>query len=370
MKLKSIYLISIFIFLISSFAKTQTLTQEEKEELINSLSITELDSMFTLHYAPNAIEAIIEYVVQDSMDFQEAIPAIVENVWKVSPYDQTRFIRALYLLNAPETEQIALAFIDSVDYYEDSLFTKLNLKILATYTLFELGNYSKYQLVFDELAQENPTISSYLISMLSDIISNIPSEEIRAKEALMYIAEEDSEGVFRYYAITDLAKHYGDDMIQFFAERFVQDEDSAVVILLYRNLAPYKNEVINSAFKTKLPSITGALTRKQILTKILFQYGTISDYRYVLDYQKSGIDPQNETFISAMLIRYIPSTPDSSVSTIDLLNDSIDITDTVYSYAWLGDFQFKNELQSIIQSAKTNLLAGDSIAWIMFIKTH
>ena len=282
MKLKSLYLICVFILLVSSTAETQTLTQEEKEELINSLSITELDSMFTMHYAPNAIQGIIEYIVEDSVDFQEAIPAIIENIWKVSPFDQTEFLWALFLLNAAQTEQLSLSFIDSVDHYEDIQFTKLSLKIRATQILFKLGNYSKYHYVFDELSQEIPEVSSYLITMLRDIILNVPSEEIRAKNALMNIAEEESEDIYRYYAISDLAEHYGDEMIQFFAERFVQDEDIAVIILLYRTLAPYKDEVINSAFKTKLPSITEALTRNQILTKILFKYGAISDYSYVL----------------------------------------------------------------------------------------
>lgn len=109
--MKSKLFLLVFIYLFSSFTtSSQIITQEQKQELINSLSITVLDSMFTKHYAPNAIESIMEYVVYDSVDFQEAIPAIIENIWKVSPYDQTRFLWALYLCKSSADRAACTSF--------------------------------------------------------------------------------------------------------------------------------------------------------------------------------------------------------------------------------------------------------------------
>lgn len=246
-----------------------------------------------------------------------------------------------------------------MDHYTDTLFTKLTLKILAAYTLFELGNYSKYQYVFDELSQEEPRISSYLISMLSDIIRNIPSEEMRAKNALIKIAAENSEDLFRYYVISDLAELYGEEMIPFFTERFVMEEDIAVIILLYESLRAYKDERINSAFKTKLPSINEGLTREQILRRILSQYSTISDFKYVLDYQNSEIDPENKATLNFLINDYKPPKPSSTTSPLAMLDELITLTDSVYKYNWITNKGIYISLSQKLENAKKNLEKGD-----------
>jgi len=46
------------------------------------------------------------------------------------------------------------------------------------------------------------------------------------------------------------------------------------------------------------------------------------------------------------------------IEKIDKLYQQVD---SMYSYSWLSDSQFKNELQKVLQSAKTNLLADDSL---------
>jgi hypothetical protein len=304
----------------------------------------------------------MDYVVVDSVDFQEAIPAIIENIWKVSPFDQTEFLWALYLLKAPQTEQLVLAYIDSVDHYTDTLFTKSHLKILAVHTLFYLGNYSKYQLVFDELSKENPDISSHLIDMLTKIVKNIPSEEMKAKEALIKIAAEDHESLFRYYAISDLVELYGEEMMPFFIERFIKEDNISVISLIYDFLKKHKTKEINHAFKTKLPSIDDGLTRYQIIGQILNKYGKISDYKFLMDYSNVEIDTRIQNDIIKKLKDYKPSEPPTETAPLILLEELVDLTDTTYNYNWIINKGIYNSLSQKLENAKKDLGKGNDKA--------
>ncbi len=59
---------------------------------------------------------------------------------------------------------------------------------------------------------------------------------------------------------------------------------------------------------------------------------------------------------------FVPAIPDSTQPTNDLLDKLNNYVDSVFSYTWLGDLAFSNELKYILTIAKTNLQNGDSLA--------
>ena len=91
-----------------------------------------------------------------------------------------------------------------------------------------------------------------------------------------------------------------------------------------------------------------------------------------INFIKEWSNVETETLIKTSIRWYLedfkPFIIDSLAPTFDLLENLINITDTVHNYTWLADLQFKNELQSILQSAKTNLQAGDSVACAVNVK--
>ena len=51
-----------------------------------------------------------------------------------------------------------------------------------------------------------------------------------------------------------------------------------------------------------------------------------------------------------------------------IIDTIISVTDQTFKQNWLSDLKFKNDLQSIMQSAKIKLLAGDSLACRVQVK--
>ena len=62
--------------------------------------------------------------------------------------------------------------------------------------------------------------------------------------------------------------------------------------------------------------------------------------------------------------------PSYNLKTVsDLIDNLVFLTDTVYSYNWLSNVSFKDDLKAELQSAKTNLQNSDSIACAINIKS-
>jgi len=68
------------------------------------------------------------------------------------------------------------------------------------------------------------------------------------------------------------------------------------------------------------------------------------------------------------LLTYTPIKPDSMTPSNDLLINLYNYVDSVVTYNWLGDLTFSNELKSILNTAKTNLQNGDSLACRVNVK--
>jgi hypothetical protein len=233
------YMLFVLITLCSFISlSAQNLTDEQKHQIINALSITSIDSAYTYNYAPKVVEAVIEY------EIVEAVPALISNFWIQKSYTQIRFLVALLQLGSGATESLALEYIDSLGTFHDTNFTKLQLKVHATEVLFDLGNFSTYQYVFDRIEETKPQIivNPYL---LQDIIINIPQEAEHAKNELINVATDGREPYLRSRAYSILVVNYGEEILPFIIRRFSEEVDISNRISMVNYIFPkYKNQLV------------------------------------------------------------------------------------------------------------------------------
>ncbi len=91
---------------------------------------------------------------------------------------------------------------------------------------------------------------------------------------------------------------------------------------------------------------------------------------YFIKFMEQLINNGFNTYdIESFLYTFKPYPFDSTSTVLENIDYATNLLDTVSFYIWLGDLQFKNELQSILHSAKTNLQNGDSLACRSEIKS-
>jgi len=153
----------------------------------------------------------------------------------------------------------------------------------------------------------------------------------------------------------------GKERYEYFFELGIDDKDGQVE----RSMFALQNEV-NDTFRVEyLPSPDKVLSWNSISKRYL-------EPKFVNFLKGLNVtDPNSMTYNMKefFLLAFVPVPPDSAKPTLDLLDNLKNYVDSVSSYAWIGDSQFKDELQSILQSAKTILQAGDSVACAIQVKS-
>jgi len=334
--------------------QAQGMPEEYKQELINSLSITTVDSIGTIHYAPAAIEEIRRFMVR------EAVPEIIENLWIQDPFYQIRFLIALRVLGSPEAETLTLVFIDSVGEYTNSYFSKLALKVMATKNLFYMENYSTYNYVFEIIDSTKPDIYESGHFFLEQIIKNIPNEAERAKNELIRIVLEGGDEYQRWYALNSLSRVLGEEAITILVESFIQENSENRSLLAKYIFPEYYSEEIEQVLGEVLNSDTSAHTRCNIVDELITKYGSFKNHKFVLDYLENETDEKVHGEYNYSTISSRPNY-DSSSTNLTLLDSLISNTNQCYGYEWLKDEVYKNELLTKLTNAINYLNTNDSL---------
>ena len=343
-----------------------TYSQEEipwevKQKLINQLDSSDVRGVISSLRGYNVIEA------------KEKIEQVFWNT-NFGRSDQYGLLELLYKFGSNLTHDYALAYIDTLEVnpFGNNTFglSVLYYQVLSSKILMKLGDYSKANLVFEYLQYEYPKISQTEISILEKLLNNTPQYYEAAKTELQRAVHEASFYRDRYYAFEVLYNHNQQETLPLMKQMFVEDEDPANRLWVLDTLTiKHKDEEIHMLLKQRLSQDTDFFLRYMIAMKLIYSFGLPSDYKFVKNYLPNETNLEIKEGLLRNMSVYRPRKPDSSASSIGLLNDLIDITDTVYSYTWLGDLQFKDELQLILQTAKTNLLNGDSLACAVKVKS-
>ncbi|BDQ02954.1 hypothetical protein [Ignavibacterium sp.] len=266
-------------------------------------------------------------------------------------------------------DQGAIEGLDSVIRYSNNMLLKLS----AISYLYEVGILDYFQTIKQAFMEQNSLYNGFVQ------LAQYGSDERFKDEAAALLAgviTDSTDRIKTFSAATNLAsfnkllaiqslesRFYssnGEDRLNFFMDLEFIDPDGQPERSMYA--IPLETDVyIRSEFFPPTGSAEKGLVTRRYLEP------------FWINFIKEWYNYESEKIIKSSILRYIedfePNIIDSTSSTLELIEDLIDLTDTVYNYSWLGDEQFKNELQSILQLAKSNLQNGDSLACRVQVKT-
>lgn len=323
---------------------SQSLTQEEKQRIIDSLDSN------SMREDRNSRLLIEEY------NIVEAIPKLE---FKAQNGDCTGiYLRLLQKLGSTNVQNLAHLAIDSSNKCYDPVETRYDCSKI----LIELGDYSTAQYIIDFY---NNKASKFFfdITLLPKIIDNRPDLQNQAREIIFDYAQNFRGSPFtRYIANAIITEKYPSEAASILVNSLRNEPDDAARISSLWCLFVINYPELPSLMKERLLAEPISAYRRTIADSLLKQFGTVENFQFVKDYLTIENDLIIKSLIESEIEEFQPTVPDSNQSNIELLDSLFSILDKCLTLSWLGDIQFKDELQAILQSAKTNLQNGDSLA--------
>jgi len=358
--LKNIILIFSIILLIK-LSYGQNLNQEEKETIINNLDST--DHSIRL----NAILDIYQF------NIVEALQKLENQIFLQEQDIAFWYLKSLGKFNSTQIVNIAHRFIDTIgslpryEKYNDEGISINQYKIEATFWLFKNGDYSTASIVFDYINEFTPNVETTSFLLLDDIVENVPEYEMQAKQELLRIMKIPNEDHYSPSTVRILAEKYGVEIIPDLIYVF----DNSMNYTTRLNALKYLDRLDYPELDNFLIMrfLTDSTVADLVLEKIVQKYFTPSNYVYVSFNLNSALKQSDYAYYSIAFNYFEPSPPKYYSTLLEYLDYTSLLCDTLLLYTWLGDLQFKDELQSILQSAKTNLQNGDSLACREDVKT-
>ncbi|OQY73506.1 MAG: hypothetical protein B6D44_06945, partial [Ignavibacteriales bacterium UTCHB2] len=343
-------IILLFTIIISIALYAQELTQEQKQRIIDSLDSNNTRENY------NALLNVEEY------NIVEAIPKLES---KAQNGDCTAiYLKLLQKLGSTNIQNLAHISIDSSNKCYDPVETRYDCSKI----LIELGDYSTAQYVIDFY---NAKASKFFfdITLIPKIIDNRPDLLQQAKSVVFDYAQNFRGSPFtRYLANAIIAEKYPNEAAQVLVNSFKNEPDDATRILSLWLLFVVDYPGLPELMKERLVQEHIPSYRYIIADSLLKEFGIIENYQFVNNYLSSEQDTITRSLLNHRLATFIPSKPDSNQSASSLIETLISLVDNCFNYAWVGDLLFKDELQTILTTAKTNLQNGDSLACRVKVK--
>jgi hypothetical protein len=303
----------------------------------------------------------------------EYTPYIEEEIFKQSePVLIVIYLEVLNELKSPNIIELAHTLIDSADNFSNmfSPLDPLECKVSATSILFENGDTSTVNYLFEYIDREGPDIHliGIIPKMLDYVINNTTSYKHEAKDRLIYLTENCKSDYVRALSLSYLYKNYGNSLIDFYKKSFKEDDEftvrlTALDLLFELNYVGLHNLLQERLFLDPTPTI------RNIIADSLFSvYGSPADFKAVKNQFTLETDPTAKLLLEWSLRDYEPFPPRNLHTIEDYIIYTNSLCDTLTTYTWLGDLNFSNELKNILTTAKTNLQNGDSLACRVQIK--
>ena len=359
MKKNNIYFI-LFALLINTNLQAQIITQEQKDSIITDLYSTQ---WATVEYAK---DGIIFYKIY------EALPVLQSEIWNKNNYSRLSFLKALLGLESESTKNYALALFDSLNENMYSEHDTILIKLDIIEILFELNDFSKTYYLSYYTSAPNTIEDNYKIIDLWAYLLDVPEYEQLAKGNLILLMNESIYGYNRSRALFWLGNKYKVEIAPVVINRFSSEDDFSIkwtILQQYMHLGDFT--VVSEILMESILSESDETLLREIVYYLKDSLRIPSNYYFVktwLDDESSHIKLKKiakvheRVFPGKPFIRYF------STSVMEIIDSTKSYLIQSQIYNWLGDFQFKNELQSILQSAQSNLQAGDSAACAARVK--
>lgn len=367
----------LLIFLSYGFGIAQTLSDAKKQQILQDLQfegfakLTDGDKWVKVFHALDAVE---------KFSIVEAIPVIESRIWSCDGMLENRMMAVLYNLHSPNLHSIAKAIIDTADsilagsprkneYYfldpQERSFKAMNI-------LFKLGDFTDADR-FIRFAQENGGVGAarfgtdgiYMAGMLAKAL---PEYRSFVKSQFLNIIYSDtaSKNPINIWVWNILYDSFKQDafpeLTEFFAATEFETGDNVVLAEL---ISSQRYPPFESALKAKLSSGRENWHHNAYVKDLLKNYGTFENYRFVAAYVnnlKDGFDKDDILMILYDFVAganyYMPSPNETAKSLLDTL---ISLKQYTFTFGWIGDNSFINELDSDLSSARKLLISGDSI---------
>jgi hypothetical protein len=317
------------------------------------------------HYQRSAVigDATYMYIIP------EVVPILEQTFWEQDSRLAFDYLIALDKYDSPNFSSLAHQFINTVDTmytteYSFSLFSKLEQKVIITSSLMKRGDFSTNEYVFELIEEKKPGTFIAAADMLNKIIQNVPEREAEAKAELIRLAQLDDKNE-SYDAVNSLIRKYGEETVPILVDVFTNSSYRPAKAISLDALIKYGYQDLENLMRSRL--ISDSTMTTAIAEELLEYYPSPYNYNFIVNNFNQIVSGRQLT-VHFLLLGFKPKNPDSLLSTIELLENLNYLTDTVYNYTWLADSQFKDELQSIIQAAKSELQAGDSLACAIQVK--
>ncbi len=338
----------------------QSITQEEKDSIISNLD--------NARWAVRS-EAILTILQKN---IPEALPVLESKIFQQEKDIALFYLFALDKYNSPDIINIANKFIDSVANLRNYLLAEdvYELKAQAVRILFDRGDYSRTPFLFEYIEAKKPGIAVIPYDLLPEVIENVPQYADQAKAELRRIILELDDDYYSNISLIRLAKISGDELIQDLLYVMENSNNSTLKNIAYDELE--KRNYPGFEELTKQQFVSDYTRAESMLIKLLTKYNSPPIYKFILDNYKNVLDQNDAEFYTASfnsIRKNVPLYPPKFNTLFEQFDYFNNLCDTLVIYTWLGDLQFKDELQAILQSAKTNLLAGDSLACRVEVKS-
>jgi len=302
-------------------------------------------NMETLLSKLNSNNRIEVYEALDSIvicNITEAIPTL-ENKFNSEQGITLKhyFLDALYKLNASNIQSLANSFINSVDDLSAPEGIKLSDKLYAVEILFDLGDYSYAQLVFDIVDDNTLTFNSLLIDLLDKIARNVPSLEEEAKSRLIYQSLNSNYGWDRYRALNNLVDNYNGEVMDLLIEISENDADMSVRMGAIKHLIDLNYINLNPFLKQRIYYEVDPSIRVNIADALLTQFGEPADLKSVIEYLPNEMDSISYSVIENYVEIFIPAKP-VSLNLLGKVTKLISYVSEMYSYQWIANTQTRD----------------------------
>jgi len=275
-------------------------------------------------------------------DLVEYIPVLSEKVFEQSePVMIKHFMETLEYLGYEEIGEVAYQFIELSNDFEN-MFPKadpLEIKVIATEILFNIGDYSTVNYVFDLAEREYPFTQEskpIAVSMLGRIINEVPLFEEDAKDILIQSVINSPNNKIRSLALSIIYEKYGAQNMDLYENVVISDADWSMRAFGFELLHETNYIQLNVLLRGRLVIDIQPELRDWIADYILTWFGEPNDLKFLQDYLPNETDPNASEHISIEISTFIPPKP-VGLSLDTMVNNLISYTNEMYQYDWIVD---------------------------------
>jgi len=357
-------ILAIFLILLSIQIKSQEIDEEFKQKILLYLSSDK----------GSVVWAGVDYTIQFKL--YEAIQVLENIIWKQEVPIQLSILWAMAYLNAPNTQQLAIAFIDSVDFYNSSRFfgseNKLSAKAHVNQALFYINDYSQADYVMQQLRVKPYDVES--IWLLPNLIRNVPQYENEAKSILINAANNSEDYRIRFNAVHQLEEVYGAEMIPIYINFFKNVEESGKEfsssrIISFEFLCKYNYDGLENLIKEQIYNEPAAVYKRYFIDTLFNRYGNPENLNYIVNFYNWETDSLAKRFVSHALENFTPKEFPMNITLPQMIDSLKIITNKTFAFQWI-DSTTKNLLNYNLDNAKTKILNSDSIFCANYIKQY